>query len=33
MSPTVSVHDVTKTYGGKVNALRELSFNLHEGRP
>ncbi|MCD4661211.1 ABC transporter ATP-binding protein, partial [Agrobacterium sp.] len=31
MNPTVSVHDVTKTYGGKVNALRELSFNLHEG--
>lgn len=30
MSPTVSVNSVTKTYG-KVNALRELSFDLHEG--
>lgn len=31
MTPTVSVNTVTKKYGGKVEALRELSFTLHEG--
>lgn len=31
MKPTVSVNTVTKKYGGKVEALRELSFTLHEG--
>lgn len=31
MTPTVSVRNVTKRYGGKVDALRDLSFDLHEG--
>lgn len=31
MTITVSVRNVTKRYGGKVDALRELTFDLHEG--
>lgn len=31
MTPTVSVKDVTKRYGGRVDALRALSFTLNEG--
>lgn len=31
MTMTVSVRNVTKRYGGKVDALRELTFDLQEG--
>lgn len=31
MTMTVSVRNVTKRYGGKVDALRELTLDLHEG--